>query len=115
MKNYIVKSYHHVEIDNYETGLGDYVNSFDMKAQVVAENPTEAINKYLLEVLFYNLDFKNCEINPEDKTQVQTSCLVDADNSQPTKDELMRWEKGELVLYCNQISMSVCELIDIEF
>lgn len=115
MKNYMVKSLHEVFVDDYKEGEGEHANAYELSDEVQAESPKQAINKYLQDCLGYNLDFNNCEVNPDDKSNVQTSCLVNNDNIQPTNSEVKQWEAGNVELYSNHIDMFVYEVTEVKF
>lgn len=115
MKNYIVKSFHDVYVDDYNEGEGDYVNSYALSGEVQANTPNEAVTAYLRDNLGYNLDFNNCEVSPEEVNRVQTSCLVDADNMQPDNSMYEQWKAGKLECYSNHIDMFVYEVISVSF
>lgn len=115
MKNYIVKSFHKIFVDDYNDGEGKHVNTYALSDEVQAENPKQAINKYLQDCLGYNLDFNNCEVNPDDKSNVQTSCLVDSMNLQPDNRIYEQWKSGKVELYANYIDLFVYEVIEVNF
>ena len=52
MKTYIIKTNHEIEIDTYNEGLISYVNSYNLKSEIKAENPRDAIQKYFDEHLY---------------------------------------------------------------
>lgn len=115
MKTYLVKSYHEIFVDDYNEGEGKNVNSYTFSGKVRADSPKEAVNIYLNDNLGYNLGFENCEVCPDEEGLVQTSCLVDADNLQPSKQVVKMWENGEVDLYANIIQMYVYELKEVTF
>lgn len=115
MKNYIVKSFHEIFVDDYNEGEGKHVNGYALSGEVQANNPKEAITAYLRDNLGYNLDFNNCEVSPEEGNLVQTSCLVNNDNIQPTNSEVKQWEAGNVELYSNRIDMFVYEVTEVNF
>lgn len=115
MKNYIVKSFHEIFVDDYNEGELNHVNGYALSDEVQADNAQEAVNKYLQGNLGYDSDFKNCEVNPDDKTIVQTSCLVDVDNMQPRNRDIELWKRGEVKLYVNHINMTVYEVNEVSF
>ena len=115
MKTYIVKSYHDIFVDDYNEGEGKNVNSYTLNGEVRADNPKEAVNIYFKDHLGYNLGFENCEVCPDESSLIQTSCLVDVDNLQPSEQEVKMWENGEVDLYANNILMYVYELKEVTF
>lgn len=115
MKNYIVKSFHEIFVDDYNDGEGKHVNTYALSDEIQAETPKQAINKYLQDCLGYDLDFNSCEVNPDDKSNVQTSCLVDGYNIQPTNSEVKQWKAGNVELYANYIDLFVYEVIKVNF
>lgn len=115
MKYYKVKSYHDVYVDDYNNGEGENVNSYVLNGEVQADSLKEAVNAYLNDNLGYNLGFENCEVCPEDKNLVQTSCLVDADNLEPSNTMFEAWRAGTVKLYSNHIDMFIYEVNEVDF
>ena len=112
-KLFLVKSLHTIHIDSYNEGEGDFVQHFELESTEIAENYKQAITNHLQDN-GYNLDYNNCEIS-EDKISLETSCIVDKDNTQPSKNILTLWEHGKVTLYSDSISIKVHEANRIEF
>lgn len=115
MKNYIVKSFHEVFVDDYNEGELNHVNGYELSDEVQADTVHGAVTKYLQDNLGYNLDFKNCEVNPDDKANLQTYCLVDVDNMQPSNEDIELWKQGKATLYANYIDMFIYEVSKVVF
>lgn len=115
MKNFEILSSHYIYVDHYEDGEGDQVNYFTLKSTHEANDYKEAVNNHL-EFYGYNLGIENCEIDKENNV-IQTSCLVNASNEQPSNKDVEIWKRGDtdLTLYSDNISITVKQLIDVEF
>jgi hypothetical protein len=107
MKTFKIESSHSVYIDDYEQGEGAQVNSYEMDGIIKAENPVQAIEKYMEDVVGYDFDIKHSLI--EDNT-VFYSSLVDGENIQASESQKERWEQGKCILYTNQFSIVIYEL-----
>ena len=115
MKNYIIKTKHTIEIDDFENGLTDYVNSYDIKEEIEAENQIEAIEKYFKEVLYYDFDIKHAYIyhhedENEDKNILSYDVLVDEESTEATENEKELWSEFKKTLYNNHIELTIYEL-----
>lgn len=113
MKKFRIVSWHEIFIDDYEQGEKDYINSFDLSGIYEADNCKDAVNMHLSEH-GYNLGLENCEVN-EESNELQTSCLVDEDNMQPSTHDLELWKQGKKVLFVDYINIQVEELIRVTF
>ena len=115
MKNYIIKTNHEIEIDNFNEGLTDYVNSYNLEAKIQAETPREAIEKYFKEFLYYKFTFENAYIvheedEDEDKNTLYYDTLVDEETFEATESQKKLWKKGEKILYNNRTYLKIYEL-----
>lgn len=115
MKNYIIKTSHEIEIDEYNNGLTDYVNSYNLDAQIEAETPREAIEKYFENNLYYSFTFENAYIShleddSEEKNVLCYDTLVDEESQEVDENDKILWEKGEKTLYNNRIYLKIYEL-----
>lgn len=111
MKTFVITSAHDVFEGVYDEGQQDqHINGYELKETVKADNWEEAVNTFFKKIGF-NLDIKNCEV--EDNA-LQTSCLVDAYNLQPTDKEVEQWKEGKIKLYSNLITIWVHELVQVE-
>jgi len=99
-------------VDTYNEGLTQYVNSYDAKSEVSANDPKEAILKYLNDFLYFDIELNEVDFDGE---FIQTSILVDVDNNQPMPNEIEKWKNNELTLYCDSISLTIYELNQITF
>jgi hypothetical protein len=113
MKQFRIVSNHSVYIDNYEDGEQDYVNGYELENTIKAETKEEAINKYFSDFLYFNLSIENCEASEDG--YLQTSCLLDEENIQPTSKEIELWKENKLKLYVNHIDLKVYELVEVKF
>lgn len=112
MKQFIVKSNHDVYVDSFSDGEGEYIQSYTLDGQINCEDSKEAIFKYF-ESIGYNLDFANCEVSEDG--YLQTSCLVNRNNEQPTNKEVELWKEDKHYLFVNHITLTVYELKEVLF
>lgn len=115
MKNYIIKTNHEIEIDEYKNGLTNYVNSYNLDAQISAETPRGAIEKYFNNVLYYDFTFENAYIfhlegDGDEKNVLAYDVLIDDESNEPTEKEKDLWKKGKKTLYNNRIYLKIYEL-----
>lgn len=112
MNTYIIKTSHEIEKDSYNDGLLNYVNSYNLKYEIKANNPREAIQKYFEEYLYYTFDFKAAYILHEEEKGEATNILfydvlVDEENDQATENQIELWKKDKLTLYNNRIHLEI--------
>ena len=110
MKKYFITTQHDVCVYSYKDGELENVNYYSIDSFVSAENAKKAIELYFETVLFYDFSFENA--NFEDGILFY-SILVDAENIQATKKDTQVWRMGKKKLYSNNISLKICECIDI--
>jgi hypothetical protein len=113
MKNYKIKSIHHIFIDSYEQGEMEHVNFYNLESEIQANDINEAISLYFENVLFYKFDFANCSIL-DDKKVLHYSVLCDSENCEASKSEMELWKKNKLTLYSNNIDIEIFELMQCE-
>lgn len=112
MNTYIIKTSHEIEKDSYTDGLLNYVNSYNLKHEIKANNAREAIQKYFDEYLYYTFDFKSAYILHEEEKGEATNILfydvlVDEENDQATENQIELWKKDKLTLYNNRIHLEI--------
>ena len=112
MQTYIIKTRHEIEKDTYNEGLISYVNSYNLKSEIKAENPREAIQKYFEDYLYYKFDFKNANILHEEEKNEATNVLfydvlVDEENNEATEKQIELWKEDKLTLYINRIYLQI--------
>lgn len=113
MKNYIIKTSHEIEKDEYNNGITDYVNSYNLEEKIQAETPREAIEKYFSSFLHYDFTFENAYMvneEDEDKNTLFYDVLVDEESFEATESQKELWKKGEKTLYNNRIYLKIYEL-----
>jgi hypothetical protein len=104
MKLYKVVSNHDIYEDSYTEGELGYCHTYDEDAQIKAETPKEAVEKYFSEVL--RIDPNELGID-YDGDRVYSSKLVDSDGALASSTEIEMWKKGELKLYSENITVRV--------
>jgi len=112
MKTYIIKTSHEIEVDTYNEGLTNYVNSYNLKIEIKAATPREAIQKYFDEYLYYSFDIKNAYILHEEEENEATNVLfydvlTDEENNEATENQIELWKKDKLMLYNNRIHLEI--------
>jgi hypothetical protein len=112
MNTYIIKTSHEIEIDTYNEGITNYVNSYSLKSEIKAATPREAVQKYFDEYLYYNFDIKSAYIIHEEeeneaKNVLLYDVLVDEENNEATENQKKLWKKDKLTLYNNSIYLEI--------
>ena len=115
MKTYFIKTSHEIEIDEFNEGLTNLVNTYNLEDKIQAETPREAIEKYFSNYLYYNFTFANAYImhleeGGEDKNVLIYDILVDEESHEPTETDIENWKKGKKTLYNNRIYLKIYEL-----
>lgn len=108
MKNYLIYSDHTVHKYDYEFGERDFVNEYELKEFIKAENQKEAIFKFINNVLCYSFDVDELELN--EYGNFSFDILVDAENYQASIEDVEEWKKGECTLYNDYVSLKIYEL-----
>lgn len=108
MKKYLIYSNHYIHKFDYEIGEQDFVNEYELKELIKADNPKVAICKYLDEVLFYSINSN--EIDLGNFSCFSFDILVDANNCQANIGEIENWKKGLLPLYNDYVTIKIFEL-----
>lgn len=119
MNTYIVKTMHDVYVDNYNEGEDRYVNSYDLKEEVKAETPQDAVQQYFEKHLGYKFNLNDAYIphkEEEDapKNVLHYSVLVDEENVEANKQDIGLWEAGKKELYANNIYLVIYQTIKAE-
>ena len=102
MYKYYISSFHDTYEDNYENGEGNFCNSWKQERIIKANNLNEALKEYFDKELFTEFNIENLDIY---ENTIQTSILVNVDNFQASKYEIEKWQKNELMLYAQHISI----------
>ena len=115
MKNYIIKTSHEIEIDEFNEGLTNLVNTYNLEEKIQAETPREAIEKYFSSFLYYDFTFENAYIfhlegDGDEKNVLAYDTLVDEEKIEATESQKELWKKGEKTLYNNRIYLKIYEL-----
>jgi hypothetical protein len=119
MKTYLIKTIHEVFIDKFNEGELDFVNAYNLEAQVKAENPENAIAEYFKNQLYYDFNMNHAyvphqEEETEEKNTLHYSVLVDNDNNQASGYDVESWKEDKLTLYSNNIFLSIYELNEVK-
>ena len=114
MKTYSIKTGHDIYIDSYNEGEGKQVNFYTLEGEVKADNPTQAIEQFFETTLYYNFNMANAYIDDEIKNILHYSVLVDEENVEASKNEIELWKEGKKVLYSNNISLYIYELVEVK-
>jgi hypothetical protein len=115
MKTYFIKTSHEIEIDEFNEGLTNLVNTYNLEDKIKAETPRQAIEKYFSSVLYYSFDFQNAYIfhlegDGEEKNVLCYDVFVDEESQEVDENDKILWEKGEKTLYNNRIYLKIYEL-----
>ena len=112
MKTYFITSEHNVYVDSFKNGELENVNNYDIKANVKALSPIEAIEEYFKNTLYYdfNKDYMQEDEEEENKNKIWYSVLVDEENIQATETQKKEWKRGKKTLYANNITLFIYEV-----
>lgn len=110
MKKFKIECLHEVFEDSYENGEGDYVNSYETDAVIKAETWQDAVKDFYENTLYYNFDIDSIDINDDGESFFE-SCIVDAENTEPSEYQLERWKNGDMILYTNRMTVYVYEIV----
>lgn len=112
MKNYVIECNHEVYIDSYKKGELENANNYDTNGTYKCDSPIEAIQKHF-ECLGYdfNNDYAQNDEEEDGQNKVWYSVLVDSENIKADQKEIEKWKKNKLVLYSNNMTIYVYELI----
>lgn len=116
MKTYFIESTHDVYIDSYSEGETTNVNFYDIKQNIKAENPREAIKKFFKEVLYYKFSFENAYIvheeegEEEPQNKICYAVLVDEESNEATEKDIEKWKQDKKTLYSNHITIHIFEV-----
>ncbi len=114
MKTYYITSTSEISEYSYQEGQLGYVNSYDHKGIVTAENAKSASWIYLVKELGY-YSIADGDIEFEADGYANTSVLVNEENSEASKSELELWEDGKKTLYIDDIRLTVYKLEQVTF
>lgn len=113
MKELKIVSSHSIHVDSYEDGEGNYINGYLLESTIKANTVKEAIQKYFDDNLYYQFDFKYAQM---DENGLHWSALVDSENNEilTTDVAYKQWQKGEKILYSNNILLNVYEVTEVD-
>lgn len=113
MRNFYITSFHDIYEDDFNEGEGKHVNTFDLKGNIKAENPIEAVKTYIQEVAGYDVsDDATIDVHDERPNVAFWGATVDNDNVQASESEIERWKEGKMKLYSDHMEITVQELIE---
>jgi hypothetical protein len=105
-KKYYIKTWHDVQEYSHEDGELDHVNAYDMSDIIKANDPKEAIDKYINKVLGYMFDVDEIEVDES----IYFDVLVDKNNMQASPQQVEAWKDGKIKLYNDYVNMEIYEL-----
>lgn len=108
MNKYYITSEHDVYLDSYKDGELTNVNYYTMNSFIIAESVQKAIEKYFETILYYSFDIK---LSDSEYDKLFYSVLVDAENTEATKNDIKIWRMGKRKLYSNNITLKISECI----
>jgi hypothetical protein len=98
-KKFYIISTHDVYEDDWLNGEGKEVNFYVLSAIIDAETVEKAVEKYYDSILFYTY----CGYENQD------SIIVDRDNVELSKSQLVDWREGKLKGYVNNFKLEIWE------
>ena len=110
MKEYLIKSSHHVYIDDYNEGELEWVNCYNMDDFITAPNVQNAIQKYIEDCLYYKFDSKGFCEDDELMNVGHYNALVDEANEEANEYEIELWKNSKIRLYSNNIRLEIYEV-----
>jgi hypothetical protein len=108
MENFLIHSDHTIHKYDYECGELDFINEYQLKEFVKAENAKDALFKFVNNVLCYSIDIDEIELN--EYGNFSFDILIDAENEQASIENVEEWKKGECILYNDYISLNIYQL-----
>lgn len=112
MKHYLITSSHTVHETSYTEGELDFANSYQLNAQISAENAKGALMEYIKKHLYLNIAFEQIDI--DEHCGINTSALVDVENMEASESEIKEWKEGKIKLWDNYINFTIFELAEIK-
>jgi len=110
MKEYLIKSSHHIYVDNYNDGELEWVNCYNMDDFITAPNVQSAIQKYIEHCLNYKFDSKGFWEDDELMNVGHYNVLVNAAHQEANEHEIELWKAGKIILYSNNIRLEIYEV-----
>lgn len=111
MKNFLIHSDHTIHKTDYDRGELDFINEYQLKQFINAENPKEAVFKFINNVLCYSFDIDELEL--DEFQNFSFDILVDQENYQASIEDVELWKKDECTLYNDYIILKIYELTEI--
>lgn len=112
MENFLIHSDHTIHKYDYECGELDFINEYQLKEFIEAENAKDAIFKFINNVLCYSFDVDEIELN--EYGNFYFDILVDANYYQASIENVEEWKRDECILYNNYISLNIYKLNQIK-
>jgi len=110
MKKYLIKSSHHIYLDDYNKGELEWINCYTLDSFVTAPNAQNAIQKYIQDDLNYKFDRDYLYEDGESINVGHYDVLVDEANEEATEYEIELWKAGKRKLYNNHIKLEIYEM-----
>jgi hypothetical protein len=115
MKEYLIKSYHEIYVDDYNEGELDMVNAYTNSAILHAYDPIDSIKEYFNTQFYYDFDESLVCTDAEDRTNVVWyNVMVNELNDEADPSEVELWKKGEMKLYNNSIRITIYEITPVK-
>jgi len=117
MKQFKIKYDVEVYEDSYSQGELNHVNYYNGVFEVNSNSVKEAVKEFFDNELYFDINFDYMELIQDDNLNRFTySVLCDNDNQEVTQDEdiYKQWLNDEVLLYSNQISFNVYEVVETE-
>lgn len=111
LQKYFIRSSHEIYEYNYIFGEKKQINFFNNEAQILANSPIQALERYSSRILGYNLDTEN--LDHENTGNFYANFLVDKDCYLASIEDLKKWKKEQIMLYSDNINFEVYELTKI--
>ena len=111
LQKYFIQSSHEIYEDNFIFGEGKQINFFNNEAQILANSPIQALERYSSRILGYDLDAEN--LDHENTGIFYANFLVDKDCFPASIQDVEKWEKEEILLYSDNINFEIYELTKI--
>ena len=102
---YFIQADHQVFEDSFEDGVGTLTNTHTETTHIVAPSPEKAIETFIEKHLYW--DIPSADIVMDDEGRVDISTHVDAMGLLPNSKQFVAWKKGKLLLYSDQVSLTI--------
>ena len=125
MNHYHISSITEVYEDSFTEGESRMVNSYELDQIIYAVTPFEAIKEYMKNnYVLRDFNPSNFQLDWDKDNVIHTSFLVESlgeygdsvqyGESIPSQDTIEQWKQGNKVLYSNNTTITINELVPVD-